>query len=249
MSQINKDISVTQASKLCGVGRTTVGYWIRAKKLRADRAGRNYSIPVEELLFFLESTGQKIPPEIAATNSKRPFFRRFQHCWEFWQGGTVAHACKNCLTFKNRLRVCFQAKNNPFLGCQESCNECSYFQDIYLPKIQFVHQIKMPAAVCKDMYFWIANSRLAKLCDTREDNFVGMGVEQVIHPSSLEELISETKKIALGTPEAQNRYRIFFKKKPHGKLGVRMTLYSLNDPTGAFLMLVEPEGTSPSMAY
>ena len=70
-----KALSVSQAAVLCSVGRTTVGYWIRSKKLRANRVGRNYSIPVQDLLVFLKSTGQQIPPALQDENLKGPIFK------------------------------------------------------------------------------------------------------------------------------------------------------------------------------
>ena len=54
-------ITVNQAASFCDVDRTTVGYWIRSGKLAANRIGKKYAIPVEELCFYLQSTGQNIP--------------------------------------------------------------------------------------------------------------------------------------------------------------------------------------------
>ena len=93
MPNPSKTLSVSQAAALCGVGRTTVGYWIRSKKLRANRVGRNYSIPVQDLLFFLKSTGQEIPSKLQDENLKGPIFKSFQHCWEYWQGRDSLRNC------------------------------------------------------------------------------------------------------------------------------------------------------------
>jgi excisionase family DNA binding protein len=78
MAVSQKTLPVSQAAALCGVGRTTVGYWIRSKKLRANRVGRNYSIPVQDLLYFLKSSGQKIPSELHDENLKGKL--RAVHC-------------------------------------------------------------------------------------------------------------------------------------------------------------------------
>ena len=43
MADSQKTLSVSKAATLCGVGRTTVGYWIRSKKINAARPGRNYN--------------------------------------------------------------------------------------------------------------------------------------------------------------------------------------------------------------
>lgn len=56
-------VSVTQVAIACGVGRTTVGYWIRSGKIMAVRHGRNYKIPVGEPVHHLTKIGQPIPEE------------------------------------------------------------------------------------------------------------------------------------------------------------------------------------------
>ena len=238
-------LSVTQVAGLCGVGRTTIGYWIRSKKLRASRVGRNYSISVEELLFFLKSTGQKIPHELAEENLRGPFFRGFQNCWLYWQGTAHGRDCKNCVTFKNNLNICFTAKNRVFPGCSRGCStecyECQYYQEIYLPRIQFIYQINLPAAVYMDFYLWGGNRKLAQLCEVQEKDLIGMGIERVVHPDSLEVMISEVKRRALGDPEIPRTHTIFLKNKQNGKLRVRNSVYPLTDPAGTFLSLVEPE--------
>lgn len=241
MPMPQKSLSVTQVAGLCGVGRTTIGYWIRSKKLRASRVGRNYSITVEELLFFLKSTGQKIPHELAEENLRGPFFRGFQNCWLFWQGTGCGRNCKDCVTFKNNLNVCFNARDRVSPGCSTECYECQYYQEIYLPRIQFIYQINLPAAVYMDFYFWGGNRKWARLCGVRAKDLIGMGIERVVHPDSLETMISEVKRRALGNPEIPRTHTLFLKNKQNGKLKVRNSVYPLNDPAGTFLFLAEPE--------
>jgi hypothetical protein len=77
MSKFPKTLSAYRAADLCGVGRTAVGYWIRSKKLYARRLGRNYTIPVEDLLFFLQNSNQRVPSELYHENSSRPFLKIF----------------------------------------------------------------------------------------------------------------------------------------------------------------------------
>ena len=112
MAKAPKTISVSAAAALCGVGRTTVGYWIRSNKLHASRAGRNYTIAVEDLLFFLQNNGQRIPPELLTEKSSGPFFKSFQHCWQYWSGTEHGSHCEDCLVFRKELRECFAVKNN-----------------------------------------------------------------------------------------------------------------------------------------
>ena len=241
MQTPKETLSVTQVASMCGVGRTTIGYWIRSKKLRASRVGRNYSIPIEELLFFLKSTGQEIPHKLAEENLRGPFFRSFQNCWLYWQGTAYGRNCKDCVTFKNNLNVCFNARDRVSPGCSMECYECQYYQEIYLPRIQFIHQINLPAAVYMDFYLWGGNRKWAQLCGVQEKDLIGMGIECVVHPDSLETMISEVKRRVMGNPEIPITHAIFLKNKQNGKLRVRNSVYPLADPAGTFLSLVEPE--------
>jgi len=241
MPTSKKALSVTQVSSLCGVGRTRIGYWIRSRKLHANRVGRNYSIPVEELLFFLKSTGQEIPHELAEENSSGPFFRSFRNCWLYWQGSTHGKHCKDCMAFKNHLNVCFTAKGSGSSGCSKECDECRYYQETYLPRIQFIYQIDLPAAVYMDLCLWGGNRKWAELCEVPEKDLIGMGIESVVHPNSLETVISDTKRRAMGDSEVPRTFNIFMKNKQNGKLKVCVSLYPLKKPSGTFLVLAEHE--------
>jgi excisionase family DNA binding protein len=239
MSGMQKSLSVAQAALLCGVGRTTVGYWIRSKKLRANRVGRNYSIPVQDLLYFLKSSGQEIPSELQGENLRGPIFKSFQHCWEYWQGREPARNCEACLAFKRRVEVCFTAKNIKESKCSKECDLCQYYVEIFLPKIHFVNQINAPAAVIKDLYFWCGNSKWARLCGVRKKDLIGLGIEEIVHPSSLETMISRAKRRSLGDFEIPEKFILNLKNRQTDKVAVLVSVYPLSDPEGAFLILVE----------
>ena len=239
MSIQQKSLSVSQAAALCGVGRTTVGYWIRSKKLRAHRVGRNYSIPVQDLLYFLKSSGQIIPPALQDENLKGPIFKSFHHCWEYWQGQDPLRNCEHCVAFQKQLEVCFTAKNSRSSRCSKDCDICQYYVDIFLPRIHFVNQIDMPAAVIKDLYFWCGNSKWAKLCEIQKKDLVGLGIEEIVHPSSLESVISRAKRRSLGDFEIPEKCSLNLKSRQSGKITVHVGVYPLTEPEGAFLILVE----------
>ena len=239
MPTMQNSLSVAQAAALCGVGRTTVGYWIRSKKLRANRVGRNYSIPVQDLLYFLKSTGQKIPAGLQAENLKGPIFKSFQHCWEYWQGRDPLRDCKACVAFMRRVDVCFTAKNIKDSKCSKECDLCHYYVEIFLPKIHFVNQIDTPAAIIKDLYFWCGNSKWAGLCEVFQKDLIGLGIEEIVHPSSLEAMISRAKRRSLGDFEIPEKFVLNLKSRQSGKIAVLIGVYPLTEPEGAFLVLVE----------
>lgn len=240
MKAHQKSISVTQAAVLCGVGRTTVGYWIRSRKLRANRVGRNYSIPVEELIFFLKATGAPVPSELADEEAAGPCFRSFQHCWQYHAGTLHGQRCGGCIVHKNRLETCFTARDGGGLACPEaSCAECQYYQETYLARIQFIQQIDLPAAVYRGLYFWGGNRHWAALCGRSETELIGLGIEHVFHSESLQAVISDAKKRDLGDPNVPKRFQVFIRNPESEKIRVRLGAYPLNEPEGTFLLLAE----------
>ena len=236
-----KTLTVTQAAAMCGVGRTTVGYWIRSGKLSAIRTGKKYQIPVQDLLYFLKSNGQKIPAPLANNNLTGPVFRTFQNCWHYYQDNIHGDNCPQCVAFKNNLDVCFSARSSGSLGCLARCETCRYYQDTFYPRLQFIYQLDTPAAIIKDLYFWTGNIEMANLCGVKEEDLIGLGIEQVVHPSSLEQVICGARKKALGDPGAQTECRIYIRGSQSNKIKVRLSVFLLKEPEGAFLVMAEHE--------
>lgn len=238
MSTEEKTVSVPEAAALIGINRSTVNHWIKTKKLHTKRSGRNYSVPVKELLLFLKSTGRKIPSELES-DDLRPVFKSYRHCWNYWKDSDHGDRCNGCVAYDNKMEICFTAKNSSRLYCSIRCDECNYYQDIYLPRIQFIHQIDIPAAVCKGLFFWGVNSMWSKLCQVSQKDFPGTGIEHVIDQKSLGGVISDIKKIELGE-SVQLANKVFLKNEPEGKLAAIISFFPLNEPSGTFLMLAKP---------
>jgi excisionase family DNA binding protein len=241
MLKYDKSLSVTQAAALCGVGRTTVGYWIRSNKLPASRKGKKYEIPVQDLLYFLKAGGHSIPAQLEKANFNGPVFRTFQPCWQYYQGSSHGTNCYRCIAFQKKLQVCFSARNSGKLVCMEHCEACRYYQETYYPRLQIIHQFDIPAAVVKDLYFWAGNLEMADLCEVEENDLVGMGIEKIIHPDSLEQVISEAKRKALGDPEAPTECSIYIKNNQLNKIKARLSVFLLKEPPSAFLILAQRE--------
>ncbi len=236
MEIYRKTVSVSQAAALCNVGRTTVGYWIRSKKLSANRRGKKYEIPIQNLLYFLKESGQKIPAELAMENSNRPVFRTFQNCWSYFKDHSHGLNCQQCIVFKNKLQVCFSACNDGMLNCTVGCASCRYYRDAYYSRLQFIHQFDRPAAIAKDLYFWAGNPEMANLCEIPEKDLVGMGIEKIIHPRSLEKVISWVKRKTLGDPRMPSTCRIYIKNHHSDGLEINVSVFLLKEPPGSFLI-------------
>lgn len=234
-----KSLSVSQAAALCRVGRTTVGYWIRSKKLHATRQGRNYMIAVEDLLFFLNASGLDIPRQLAERNGNAPIFKSYQNCWQYWSGTDHGSRCPGCIAFKNQLQACFTVKNSGLLGCAD-CTTCRYYLETILHRIQFVHQIALPAAVFKDLYLWGGNSSCAELCSLAPAELVGVGIDKIVHSHSLPKVIEAIRKLALGEPVVIQDCTISIKSDREIPRKVRVSVYPLHEPPHAFLVLGSP---------
>jgi excisionase family DNA binding protein len=239
MSAKQKTISVSQAAAMCGVGRTTVGYWIRSKKLHALRIGRNYTIPVEDLVFLLKNDHRRIPPELLCTGSSRPIFKSFQNCWEHWSGTEHGRNCRDCIVFRNQMSACFTVKDSRLLGCS-GCDNCHYYLEMFLPRTQFVHQIELPAAIFRNLYLWAGNAICADLCGVRQKDLIGMGIEKIVHTASLPKVIEAVRKFAIGNPSPVEHGTIFVNNGSGERQKIHISVYPLQEPAKAFLVLGQP---------
>ena len=241
MNEGHKTLSVRQAAALCDVGRTTVGYWIRSNKLAAIRRGKKYEIPVQNLLYFLKASGQEIPAQLEDENLNGPVFRIFQNCWQYYQDHSHGLNCPQCIVFKNKLPVCFSARNDGKLNCTEGCQKCRYYREAYYPRVQFIHQFEIPAAIVKDLNFWAGNPAMADLCEVHQKKLLGMGIEKIIHPRSLEQVISCVKRRALGDPGSPAECRIYIKNHQADGLRLKCSVFVLKQPPGAYLITAVPD--------
>jgi excisionase family DNA binding protein len=239
MTGTKKTLTVSQAATLCGVGRTTVGYWIRSKKLHAHRLGRNYSIRVEDLLFFLKNSDQEIPLELLRENSNGLIFQSFHNCWQHWHGSEHGRECPQCIAFKNRLQACFTVRDSGLLGCS-NCDTCRYYLETFFPRIQFIHQFAMPAAVINDLYLWGGNSLCADICRVQQKDLIGMGIEKIVHASSLAKVIEKIRQMVLEPPTVGDKCSIYINKGNEEQQKINIWVYPLCEPSGTFLVLGDP---------
>jgi len=237
-------ISVPEAAELCGVSRSTISNWIQAKRLFARRSGKVYTIQKIDLLLLLEAMGKPIPKKLENGKFTRPLFRSFQYCWEFYGGHHHSSSCNACVVSKNRLGVCFTAKNNNRFQCPErGCHACRYYHEIYFPRIRLIFQFGIPAAVCNGLYFWAANDRFAQTCGIPPEAFIGLDIEAVIHPESLGTIISLLKKREMGD-DLSRSVPISVKTETGAKRELSLSMFPLDEPAGASLFLGFVEDTS-----
>lgn len=236
-------VSVPEAAALCGVSRSTVNNWIRAKRLFAKRSGKIYSVRKTDLLLLLESMGKAIPPELRDTNPCRPVFRSFRHCWERRNGHNHGRNCKDCVVLTHELSICFTAAKGSQLKCPESCHACGHYQEMFRPRIQFIFQMKTAAAICRGLYFLGANQPWARMCQLPWEDFIGMDVERVIHPNSLAEMVSILKGRDRGD-EVPVRALISLRDKKGKRRNANISVFPVHEPPRSSLILATLENGS-----
>ena len=91
----------------------------------------------------------------------------------------------------------------------------------------------------KDLFFWCGNSKWAQLCEVEKKDLIGLGIEEIVHPSSLETMISRAKRRSLGDFELPEKFALNLKNRQSGKITVLVGVYPLTEPEGAFIVLVE----------
>lgn len=234
-------LTVAQVAAICGVNRNTVGLWIRSRKLLAQRTGRNYTVAAPDLILFLKTTGRDIPAELAELTSLEPHFRTIQHCWDYFQSTNHLNGCRDCAVYKNKLDVCFVGRDAASTYCRGQCGDCRYFQETFLPRLQLVHQLALPAAVYKDFYLWCGNRKWARIIGCAERDLIGLGIEQVFHPDSLRVVMASFKKRALGDPAAPGVDDVFLTNERNEKIALSISVYPLVEPAGAWLLLGETQ--------
>jgi len=235
---LNKELlSVPEAAAHCGVSRSTVNNWIQAKRLFARRSGKNYLVPIADLLVLLRSTGKPVPSDLARAERDRALIGSFRHCWEYWEGREQDRVCGDCVVFVNRLAICFAERRSKRLPCPSPCHACRYYQEVFLPRIQFILQMGVPAAVCKGLYFLGANSLWARLCGLPQEAFVGMDIERVFHADSLVNMLSLFKDADWGR-EHPGAADVALADETGTVRTLNALAFSLTDPPGALLILL-----------
>jgi len=238
--------TVAQCASLCSVSRGTVHYWIKKGKLQAIRRGKTYTVPGPELLLFLKNTKRPVPGALSRGFSDSPLFSLHKPCWETGHGNPGGNPCRNCLVFQKGIDLCLSAKGSSGIQCPTSCIQCRYYQDVLFPKIQFVHQLEVPAVVVKDLLFLAANSAFADMCRLKPEAIPGLGAERILHPDSLPKVLKNARLRSLNDREVPRNYHVFARTKINGRTPARVTVYPLNEPSGAYLVLGEeaPDGAS-----
>jgi PAS domain-containing protein len=218
-----------------------VGYWIRSGKLRANRVGRDYVVPEQDLLFFLNASGKSVPAWLQGGLQGKAAFPSFRFCWEYRsEEGESAHACNGCMVQKKQMRACFAGCRHVVPGREIHCHRCRYYVEHIQPRIGFIHQLAAPAAVYEGLHIWGANARFRQLTGFSEAEIPGLGIERVFHADSLERVISNIRRRALGSTDVPTNYEVYIKKGRKEKGKVKICVVPLEDPEGIFLILFNP---------
>lgn len=117
--------------------------------------------------------------------------------------------------------------------------ECEYYHKFYLSRIKFIHQIGMPAAIFKGLFVWGANRPSEALFGFNIGEAIGLGIERVVHPDSMEMVISYAKRRAMGDRSLPTKYSASIRTQNNEKKTVQLLVTPLNEPKGTFLVLFD----------
>jgi excisionase family DNA binding protein len=232
-------VTVTQAAEFCGVGRNTVGYWIRSGKIKAIRIEKRYAIHVEELTRFLKSSGQPVPraffDRLGAHPNLQSYLRPFCLCSEFMKEIEHDKDCEHCAAGRQCLIPCFAARSTGMVETSGPCSECRYYEAVYQPRVRMVLQFAQPAAILKGVHIWAGNQAFADRCGLSVEELIGTGIESVVHPDAQASAMGEFKKIAAGGLDGPKKIEI--RLKHDGPDGLGLFVYPMTEPEGAFLLV------------
>lgn len=238
MNTASKTLTVSRAAQMCGVGRTTVGYWIRSGKLSARRQRRNYAIAVDDLLYFLKNSGHQIPESLVPQGTGGPIFGRYRKCWEYRKERGEIVSCENCIVAVKKIPDCFTLSSNQIPRHRDMCHRCDYYQDLVAIRIQFIHQLEVPAVVFKNFSIWGGNHLFSNLCGLSPEKLVGVGIERLVHPDSLAEVIAGLKQLSLGRASFPNPCRVAILNAQQVKMNIEISVLPLKDPPATWLSLI-----------
>jgi excisionase family DNA binding protein len=129
----SRQLTTSEAAKLCSVQPDTVLKWVKKGRLRAVRtAGGHHRIEYRDLEPFLHArrAGKEVQP--ANDAAVRPV-----RCWEFFSSqGVLRDACKECPAYRVRAAWCFEMLSlggeagHARLFCQDSCEDCAYYRRV-----------------------------------------------------------------------------------------------------------------------
>ncbi len=234
-------LSVIDIAAICGVGRSTVSYWIAKKSLPATRHGNKDFVLIDDLIIFLRNQGHAIPQilfEQVGGVYHQPI-KPFKSCWEYWADETHGKECQNCIIFSNGIQECFTVGSINKCKCDNECHQCRYFGEYYGLRVAFIHQIKKPAAVFKDLYIWSGNQAWAQLCGAEINRLIGAGIEEFIHPDSLKKVINYNRRRVQGDPTVPARSKVSLMNKDNQRIDVDISVTPLINPGKTWLGIVE----------
>ena len=95
----------------------------------------------------------------------------------------------------------------------------------------------MAVAVIKDFHLWGGNAHCAELCENKPKDLVGIGIEKIVHASSLANIIEAVKKMALGDLAFEKNCSISVNSSRGGRREIQLSVYPLREPDRTFLVL------------
>ena len=235
MAFSHQTFSVTEVAGLCRVGRSTVLSWIRQRKLKAKRVnGKKFGILAPDLIRFLKASGKPIPSELVEKDLDISTLEPSNPCYETHANTFHGENCQDCIIKREDIFPCIHAGFSKGTLCPETtCLECSYYREIILPRIGFIHLMKRPAAIVQDFFLWAGNKRFAEKTGLTEPELIGIDIEQIVHAVDIEKVLDFLRSLA--SQKESPEKPIHFKLINGGEIST--FVIELNEPRNCWMLL------------
>jgi excisionase family DNA binding protein len=196
--------STTELAKICQVSRFTTSKWVREGRIRGASPGRNYKIPIGEIIRFLKESNFPIPEELKT--GYRDYDRHQKYCWEYHaeQNDISLHQCSTCIIKEAEILNCFIMRIDDYqdnIKCPIECSKCSYFLEKFANHFAIVKAFDEPAIICSNEAILAANQGFSMITGlSNESSAVGQDLSHFLSDASRTHFLGYIDKVRTNDP-------------------------------------------------
>ena len=185
---MKKFFSTTELAKICQVSRFTTSKWVREGKIRGASPGRNYKIPINEIIRFLKESNFPIPEELKTGDKNYDHHQKY--CWEYHseQNDISLHQCSACIIKEAEILNCFIMRVDDYqdnIKCPIECSKCSYFLEKFANHFAIVKAFDEPAIICSNGAILAVNQGFSMITGlSNEANVIGQDLSDFLSDAS-----------------------------------------------------------------
>ncbi len=237
---MEKLFSTTEFAKICQISRFTASKWVKEGKIKGTSLGRNYKIPIEEVLRFFKEYNFPIPEELKAGDKDRD--RPEICCWEYYsrEKSSSPHQCDACLIKQASIRNCYIMRIDDYqekIKCMVECSKCNYFLEKFANYFAIVTAFDEPAVVCGDGTILAANRSFLRICEVTTDaDVIGQDFLDFLADSSKADFFAYRAKVKENNPLRPGEVNVTFIDAKWNRTDVRLSCKRLKNIPNTFLI-------------